>query len=223
MRSPIATSLLLLSLLGGCAQPGSIVADVAADLPAARGIDALRASDPNYTRHRAATVEAQVVQLAMTGPFTAYDRGKILRAVNEWNVVLNGFVRFEIGSDFSAPPSSKQPRQAWIIAAVPGGQSTVFGSSVTLASTEALGSVGGLMNVYVDRVGRRDLGGVVMHELGHVLGLGHDSHGHLMSRHYSPTDQKCIDKAAVQAVATEHRLPIDQLNWCETNVASAAR
>ena len=78
------------------------------------------------------------------------------------------------------------------------------------------------MIVYVDRIGTRDLGGVVMHELGHVLGVGHGEKG-LMAAHYHPTDQQCVDKATIAAVAAQRRLAVDQLNWCETNVASAAR
>ena len=78
------------------------------------------------------------------------------------------------------------------------------------------------MIVYLDRVGTRDLGGVVMHELGHVLGLAHGERG-LMAAHYHPTDQRCVDKATITAVAAQRRLAVNQLNWCETNVASAAR
>ena len=42
------------------------------------------------------------------------------------------------------------------------------------------------------------------------LGLGHGPKG-LMAAHYHPTDQQCVDKAAIQ------------LNWCQANVQSAAR
>jgi putative peptidase family protein len=77
------------------------------------------------------------------------------------------------------------------------------------------------VGVYLDRIGMRDLGGIVMHELGHVLGLGH-SEGGLMAARYHPTNQQCIDKATITAVAAKRRLPVDQLNWCETNVARAA-
>ena len=43
--------------------------------------------------------------------------------------------------------------------------------SVPLAITQPTTSASGLMVVHVDRIGWRDLGGVVMHELGHTLGL----------------------------------------------------
>ena len=78
------------------------------------------------------------------------------------------------------------------------------------------------MIVYVDRIGTRDLGGVVMHELGHVLGVGHGEKG-LMAAHYHPADQQCVDNATITAVAAKRRLAVVQLNWCETNVASAVR
>ena len=44
-----------------------------------------------------------------------------------------------------------------------------------------------------------------------------------MAAHYHPTDQHCVDKATITAVAARRRLAVDQLNWCETNVASATR
>jgi hypothetical protein len=44
-----------------------------------------------------------------------------------------------------------------------------------------------------------------------------------MAAHYHPTDQQCVDKATIAAVAAGRRLAVDRLNWCETNVASAAR
>ncbi len=140
-----------------------------------------------------------------------YERAKILRAVNEWNHVLNGFVRFDID------PGADQG-QAWVIVSKRGGRpppvrGTIFGRA--LATTQAVQPFGGVVIVYVDRVRGYDLVGVMRHELGHVLRLGHDPNGRLMSPRYTARNQQCIDRAAAEAVAANRKLPIAELNWCE--------
>jgi Putative peptidase family len=159
--------------------------------------------------------------LRIKGSFTPGDRAKILRAVNEWNVALNGLVRFTIVDDSSVPVANPRQSRPWSIMAAQGiSPRVVPGPTIALAHTQPLPGSGGLMIVYVDRIGTRDLGGVVMHELGHVLGVGHGEKG-LMAAHYHPADQQCVDRATIAAVAAQRQLAVDQLNWCETNVASA--
>jgi hypothetical protein len=218
MRRKIAIpALMMMWLLCSCADDSRYLLTTAGPdnlMPAAT---AATAGEFRYTSHVATTTRAEIIALAISGPFVPGDRGKILRAVNEWNVALNGFVRFEIVPEGRPRPAGR----TWTIVATHGNPPSAA-AGPPLAFTYAIPDAGGLMAVYVDRIGRRDLGGVVMHELGHVLGLGHDSGG-LMAAHYHPTSQQCVDKAAAQAVAAKRRLPVDQLNWCERNVASAPR
>jgi hypothetical protein len=210
MRSRVLASSLLLSLLPGCAETGYLVTSLAAD-SATTGRPAQSAA-LRYTDHRPAATTAETVPLKIVGSFSPGDRAKILRAVNEWNVALNGFVRFTIVDVSSAPTANARP---WSIMAADGvGPRIPRGPMIALAHTQAVPGAGGLMIVHLDRVGTRDLGSVVMHELGHVLGVGHGENG-LMAAHYHPTDQQCVDKATVAAVAARRRLPMDQLNWCE--------
>ena len=107
--------------------------------------------------------------LHIAGPFHLADRAKILRAVNEWNVALNGFVRFAIVDDAEA----RQAAPLLDDHGAPASARVASSPTTVLAHTQAIPDARGLMFVYLDRIGRRDLGGVVMHELGHVLGLGH--------------------------------------------------
>ena len=209
----ILASSFLLSLLPGCMESGYLVTSLAG-APVAAGQPAQVAA-LRYTNHRPAATPEEIVPLRIKGSFTPGDRAKILRAVNEWNVALNGVVRFKIVEDTGASAPNAHPSRPWSIMAAEGvGPRVAPGPTIALAHTQPLPGDGGLMIVYVDRIGTRDLGSVVMHELGHVLGVGHGERG-LMAAHYHPTDQQCVDKATITAVAARRRLAVDRLNWCE--------
>jgi len=219
MRCKTIIPLLVLTLLGGCLGPEYLTTRTPSEPSALEDTASLRDAGLHYTSHPGATVRSEIVSLIVTDTFSLYERAKILRAVNEWNVALNGFVRFEIMPDGNDATSGAH--EHWVITSKQGGQST--GLPTTLAATYPVAVVGGLMVIYVERIGRRDLGGVVMHELGHVLGLGHSTKGGLMAAHYHATSQQCVDRATVEAVAAKRGLPLAQLNWCEDGqVASAS-
>jgi hypothetical protein len=203
MRLRLSVPILLLALLGGCASTGCGAA-LATD-PSACAL----LSEPSYTDHAAQPGKTEIVSIRLQSDFTSYERAKILRAINEWNQVLNGHVRFDI-----SPPSQQRPANLWMIAKAEGSRAASSRGEEALAVTQPTGSNGGLMIVFADRVGTRDLGGIVLHELGHVLGLGHDPRGKLMSTHYNGDNQRCVDKAAVQALAAARNWPLSDLNWC---------
>jgi hypothetical protein len=219
----ILASSLLLSLLSGCIESGYLVTSLAANPAANAQSPTAQVTAVRDTNHPPATIVEETVALRIAGPFDLGDRARILRAVNEWNVALNGFVRFAIVDEPVTLTAGPRQLRSWTIMAANGvGPRAAPGPTIALAHTQAVPGAGGLMIVYRDRIGMRDLGGVVMHELGHVLGLGHGEKG-LMAAHYHPTDQQCVDKATITAVAAKRQLAVNQLNWCETNVASAAR
>ncbi|HEV3493402.1 MAG TPA: matrixin family metalloprotease [Reyranella sp.] len=209
--------LLFLLMLGGCLGPDYLVTSIGPSAPEEAAN--LHEHDPHYTSHRSAAAKPEIVRLAIDEQFNMYQRAKILRAVNEWNYVLNGFVRFDID-----PAADKG--QMWVIVPMLGGrpppvQGTIFGHA--LAATQSAPPIGGVVTVYVDRVRGYDLTSVMRHELGHVLGLGHDPNGRLMSSRYTMSRQQCIDRAAAEAVAANRTLPPAELNWCEeAKVASAS-
>jgi len=199
---PLIMPFLVLPLLGGCVSSDHLVASKPVDPSTIEEITSLRENAPDYTTHRAATAKPEIVRIAIDDQFTLYERAKILRAVNEWNHVLNGFVRLRGGRP---PPVSGM----------------IVGHA--LAAAQAVEPLGGVVIVYVDRVRGYDLASVMRHELGHVLGLGHDPNGRLMSSHYTTSRQQCVDRAAAEAVAARRALPPAALNWCEeAHVASAS-
>lgn len=148
--------------------------------------------------------------------FGPAERDRIALALEQWNHVLNGFVRFR-PTLLPPDPSDQTLAQirrsgAWIVAKVDS-RHPAARERAALAMTIG-GRGGGFVYVISDRFGMRDLTAVMLHELGHVLGAGHDPHGHLMAPVYDRSNGHCIDHGAVAMVAAAQHLPLNQLNWC---------
>jgi hypothetical protein len=169
-------------------------------------------SEPRrYTHHPGSAGAPRIIAMTLEGQFTAAERAGILRAIEEWNYALNGFIRLDVVAPGSA-------RGIWSIRAEKGGTpvapNPVAGQALS-STTANFWSSGGEMLIYVDRIGTRDLRGIVLHELGHVLGLEHDPTGNLMSARYQPSTEQCIDRPTASMIAARHNLPLAALNWCE--------
>ncbi len=172
-----------------------------------------------YTDHPSRVSTGRVVALYVDRDFNNYERQRIVSAMRQWNYVLNGFVRFT-AKLLPDDPSSQEIAQirrsgGWIVAKVDSSHPiTRQGEGRQALAVTVGGSGGGFVYVIGDRIGGRDLTGVVMHEFGHVLGAGHDGHG-LMAPVYNANNGRCIDRDAAVLVANAQRLPLAQMNWCE--------
>jgi len=172
-----------------------------------------------YTDHPSRVSTGRTVALYIDRDFDEYERQHIVSAMRQWNYALNGFVRFTatlLPDDPSSADITRLRRSgAWIVAKVDSSHPiTRQGEGRQALAVTVSNGGGGFVYVIGDRIGRRDLTGVVMHEFGHVLGAGHDGYG-LMAPVYNPNSGHCIDRDAAALVARAKRLPLAQMNWCE--------
>jgi hypothetical protein len=170
-----------------------------------------------YTQHAAPAATGRTVSLYVDRDFDERERERIVSAMRQWNYALNGFVQFR--AKLLPPDPTRETlvqikrSGGWIVARVDSGHPIAHQGEGQHALAVTAGGRGGFVYVISDRVGQRDLAGVVMHEFGHVLGAGHDGAG-LMAPVYNPAMGRCIDHDAVALVATAQHLPLNQLNWC---------
>jgi hypothetical protein len=171
-----------------------------------------------YTSRPSPVSAGRVVDLYVDRDFADYERQNILSAMRQWNYVLNGFVWFRARTLPADPDSAmlSQIRRSggWVLARVDSRHPVARSGEGTHALAVTTGNRGGFVYVISDRIGNRDLTGVMMHEFGHVLGAGHDGFG-LMAPVYSAAMGRCIDQDAVALVARAQRLPMQHMNWCE--------
>jgi hypothetical protein len=163
----------------------------------------------------AAAAAGRPIPVYVDGDFGPVEREHIDLALRQWNHVLNGFVQLRaqlLSPDESERSLARLRRSGWIVAKVDSRHPLARDRSA-LAVTVGNRS-GGFVYVIADRFSSRDLTAVLLHEIGHVLGAGHDPYGHLMAPVYDRANGHCIDRGAVAMVAQAQRLPFDRLNWC---------
>jgi hypothetical protein len=168
-----------------------------------------------YTRHATTSFGARTIVLSVVPDFSVEERAAIALAAAEWNLVLNGHIRFVVGSPDSPVSLAAAARgpETVLIAKVAGGISYNQPGPQPVAVT-LMANPGGMMMVYTERLYHLELKRVMLHEIGHVLHLGHDLNSRLMYPRYFGDYQKCVDEMTAGMVSAVSHIPLEELNWC---------
>jgi len=165
-----------------------------------------------------AAVAQNRIGVGIDAAFTPQEYDDIRHAIENWNVALAHRIYFDIAPG-RIPSRTMQGEQGVRQAGMqmlrvnsdhPMLAGPVFKSTLAMATGPA---ARGFIYVIYNRIPKRGLTGITMHEMGHSLGSGHLEKG-LMEPRYSPKAQRCIDARTMQAVAVAQRVTFDKLDWC---------
>lgn len=95
---------LVLILMSGCDAPQYLSANTP---------DGNVVGFERYTSRAKASPRSEVFALVVADTFSPSERAQIARAVNQWNVILKGFIRFEIMAEDAGASSEADER--WVI------------------------------------------------------------------------------------------------------------
>ncbi len=170
--------------------------------------------------------------------FGEADQLAIAEALDQWNYVINGHAKFIIVSNtFDMEPdvlreviggrafavlkiTSSNPMVARVDEIVEENDHT-GGRSYSLGFTPTLGD----HTIYLVRDRVRDnsmVKGLIMHEVGHALGVEHGGDG-LMSPGYDALRYQCVDYYTAAAAAKAQGWQADTLNYCVLGAAVSSR
>lgn len=151
--------------------------------------------------------------------FDPLQRRDIHAALGEWTHTFNGYAAYVVMSDeFDMQPEILERLQAtgqgMVILANKTGDDLVEAlPDGTLAWVPVLGAP--VIHVVSDRIGNRNLKAIVMHELGHTLGIGHVNVRNTLMFPSYPFGSDCIDEITVRALSSVNtKFDFHHMNYC---------
>ena len=185
------------------------------------GCLSVRREEVRYSQFSNDVVVSKEMGLWIDSRFSDLELREIRRGVDQWNMVLNGNMKIvvlgrhdmemELVSRVSSSMSERMvmkvsPENAIVPFMDKFGQLTI-----TIAWCDR---ISGHYMYFVDgRVGLEDMHHVFLHEMGHMLGLGHMD-GKLMHPSYTKSRYLCIDKESAFEVARVHGFNLATMNYC---------
>jgi hypothetical protein len=182
-----------------------------------------RPIEKSYTNKTPINQNLYEIPIWIDKSFTETDKIMIQKALENWNYALNGNIRLKIVSeDFDMQISDlieQRTKGGWLIMKVDG---KGIKRSEFIPDWESgywslgfVDMVGG-HHLYLvrDRMKDNQVYGVVLHEMGHLLGARHLKEDGLMSPHYDMRGFGCIDEGTAVQIAKSLRIDFRTMNYC---------
>lgn len=175
-------------------------------------------SSTAYSNH-IRTNETTVIRHYYIDPsFKGTTSSQVEAGFDEWNIALNGYQKFVKGSLNGVAKDSELPPFDFLVVNVSSKDATdMLMPEGVLGWVDELGSP--VIYLVEDRMTDQDIRILLMHELGHSLGLPHlPVKGTLMYPYYP--NSPCIDEITIRELVTVGRghYQLEHLNWCEFKI-----
>lgn len=161
-----------------------------------------------------AAVSPKVVyHLYVEDSFSATDKAAISAAVGHWNFALNGYVKIEIVS-LTYKFGDAIGADDWTIVKIDHSNEKVKDKNKwqQLAFADKVG--GKHLWIVRDRIKDGWMVGIILHEIGHLLGAAHGKSDNLMQPHFKENGYVCVDEETLKQVAVHQHIGMKKLNFC---------
>lgn len=162
---------------------------------------------------------SKVIPVWIDEDFGNADQIAINDAIDQWNYALNGYIKLiVVSTHFNMENDVLQQvnrGDGWLILRITARSYYVVDDTahghMTLAFANKIG--GNQIYVVRDRIPNEWMTGLLLHEIGHLLGAQHDEKD-LMKPVYDLEDGRCIDADTLRQVAAYQHLRLDKLSYC---------